>query len=245
MPTIIDKSVLITGANRGIGRALVEEALQQGAKRVYAGTRQPLAHRDARVTPVPLDVTDPAHLRRAVEHIDSLDLLVNNAAAGSYDDLGDRAEIEKVMAVNLYGTHAVTRAFLPTLLKSRGAIVNILSLAAIAPVPVTPAYSISKAATLSLSIAQRMLLREQGVTVHIVFPGPVDTDMSRDIDVPKATPEAVARAILTGVANGDEEIFPDPMSEAIAQTWQSGVTKQLEPQFAELLTESPRVAEAR
>ncbi len=93
--TIADKAVLVTGANRGIGQALVEEALRRGAKRVYAGTRQPLAHPDERVTPLTLDVTNAAQIQAAVESVESLDILINNAGLALYDDLSDRAALEQ------------------------------------------------------------------------------------------------------------------------------------------------------
>jgi len=113
--TIEDRAVLVTGANRGIGQALVDEALRRGAKRVYAGTRQPLDHADRRVTPLILDVTNAAQIKAAVERVESLDLLVNNAGIALYDDLGDRAVIDQHLAVNLFGTYGVTQAFLPLL----------------------------------------------------------------------------------------------------------------------------------
>ena len=116
--------------------------------------------------------------------------------------------------MNLFGTYAVTQAFLPLLTRSRGVIVNSLSLTALAPFPIIPAYSISKAAAFSLSQSLRALLASRGVRVHVVLTGPTDTDMTRDLDVPKASASSVARAILDGVENGDEEIFPDPMSAA-------------------------------
>src|ERR1700704_1167572 len=118
--TIADKTVLVTGANRGIGQALVEEALRRGAKRVYAGTRQPLAHSDARVTPLALDVTNAAQTQAAAERVESLDILINNAGVALYDDLGDRAALEQHLAVNLFGTYAVTQALLPLLTRSQG-----------------------------------------------------------------------------------------------------------------------------
>jgi NAD(P)-dependent dehydrogenase (short-subunit alcohol dehydrogenase family) len=116
---IANSTVLVTGANRGIGRVLTEEALRRGAKRVYAGTRQPLAHPDRRVTPLTLDVTDAAQIQAAVEKVASLDILVNNAGLGLYDDLSDRAVLEQHLAVNLFGTYSVTQAFLPLLTRSR------------------------------------------------------------------------------------------------------------------------------
>src|SRR6266849_9414886 len=100
--TIADRAVLVTGANRGIGLALVEEALRRGAKRVYAGTRQPLAHLDGRVTPLTLDVTNAAQTQGAVERVESLDILINNAGVALFDDLSDRAALERHLAVNLF-----------------------------------------------------------------------------------------------------------------------------------------------
>jgi NAD(P)-dependent dehydrogenase (short-subunit alcohol dehydrogenase family) len=237
--TIADKVVLVTGANRGIGQALVEEALSRGAKRVYAGTRQPITHANGRVTPLTLDVTDAVQTRAAVESVESLDLLINNAGLALYDDLSDRAALEQHLAVNLFGTYGVTQAFLPLLTRSRGAIVNVLSVAAFAPIPVIPAYSISKAAAFSLSQSLRALLAAQGVRVHAVMPGPVDTEMSRGFDIPKATPQSVARAIFDGVEKGEEEIFPDPMSQSLAESWLTGAAKALERQNAALLQAEP------
>ncbi len=236
--TIADRAILVTGANRGIGRALVEEALRRGAKRVYAGTRQPLAHLDRRVTPLTLDVTNAAQTQGAVERVESLDILINNAGLALYDDLSDRAAIEQSLAVNLFGTYGVTQAFLPLLTRSRGAIVNVLSVVAHAALPIVPAYSISKAAAFSLSQSLRALLAGR-VRVHAALPGPVDTDMSRGFDVPKASPESVARAIFDGVEKGEEDIFPDPMSDSLAESWRSGAVKALERQFAALVAAEP------
>lgn len=232
-------TILVTGANRGIGRALVEEALSRGVKRVYAATRQSMAHPDRRVTSLTMDVTNVAQIREAVEKIDALDILINNAGVSPFDDLSDRRVLEQQLAVNLFGSYDVTQALLPLLARSRGAIVNILSLASIAAVPFSPAYSISKAASFSLSQSLRTLLAGRGVSVHRVLPGPVDTDMTRGLDIAKASPESVARAILDGVENGEEEIFPDPMSESVAEGWRSSAVKALERQFAAYAEASP------
>jgi NAD(P)-dependent dehydrogenase (short-subunit alcohol dehydrogenase family) len=237
--TIADKAVLVTGANRGIGQALVEEALKRGAKRVYAGSRQPLVHSDARVTPLTLDVTNPAQIQGAVKRVESLDILINNAGVALFDDLSDRAALERHLAVNLFGTYGVTQGFLPLLTRSRGAIVNNLSVVALAPLPVFPAYSISKAAAFSLSQSLRALLAGRGVRVHAVLAGPVDTDMARGLDIPKASPESVARAIFDSVEKGEEDIFPDPMSESMAESWRGGAAKVLERQFAALVEAVP------
>jgi NAD(P)-dependent dehydrogenase (short-subunit alcohol dehydrogenase family) len=240
--TIADRTVLVTGANRGIGQALVEEVLRRGAKRVYAGTRRPLAHSDGRVTPLTLDVTDAVQTQAALERVDSLDILINNAGVALFDDLSDRAALEEHLAVNLFGTYGVTQAFLPLLARSRGAIVNVLSLSAFASVPVLPAYSISKAAAFSLSQSLRALLAAQGVRVHAVMAGPVDTDMTRGLEIPKSSPESVARGILDGVEKGEEEIFPDPMSQSMAESWRSGAAKALERENAALVEAAPVAA---
>jgi NAD(P)-dependent dehydrogenase (short-subunit alcohol dehydrogenase family) len=226
------KTILITGANRGIGRALVDEAIRRGAKRVYAGTRSGLQHPDKRVTPLTLDLTNTTQIERAVGAVETLDVLINNAGVAIFDDLSDLNVIERHLAVNLFGGLNVTRAFLPLLTRSKGSIVNIMSTAALAALPVIPAYSISKAALFSLTQSLRAQLAGRGVTVHGVFPGPVDTDMSRGFDVPKASPESVAQAIFDGLKNGEEDIFPDGASQTLAESWRASSIKALEHQYA-------------
>lgn len=228
---IARKSLLITGANRGIGRALVEEALRRGASRVFAGVRGAFRHPDPRVTALPLDVTDPKQIARAAAAVAELDLLVNNAGIAIFDGLDDPEILQRHFDVNVLGIARVTQAFLPLLKRSRGAIVNNLSLAAIAPIPATPGYSASKAAAASMSQSLRALLAGEGVTVHAAFIGPTDTDMSRGIDVAKATPAATAQGIFDGLANDEEDIFPDPMSRPLAEGWRAGVVKMLESRF--------------
>jgi NAD(P)-dependent dehydrogenase (short-subunit alcohol dehydrogenase family) len=232
---IADTVVLVTGANRGIGQALVADALRRGAQRVYAGTRQPLTHPDRRVTPLRLDVTDAAQIQAAADQVEALDILVNNAGIARYDDLSDRAVLERHLAVNLFGTYGVTQAFLPLLTRSGGAIVNILSAYALAPLPLIAAYSISKAAAFSLTQSLRALVAGRDVTVHAVLTGPTDTEMTRGLDIPKASAESVARAILDGVEAGEEDIFPDPMAQTLAGSWRGGAAKALERQNAALV----------
>ena len=232
---LMDKTVLVTGANRGLGRALVDEVLRRGAKRVYAASRQPMVVTDERVTPLTLDVTDPAQIQEAVDRVESLDILINNAGVSVADDLSDRSAFEQHLAVNLYGTLDVTQAFLPSLTRSRGAVVNIVSLGAVAAVPVLPAYSVSKAASLSVTQSLRALLAGQGVSVYAVMPGPIDTDMVRALEIPKTPPEDVARATLDGVERREEEIFPDPLSQSLAEGWRAGVAKDLERQNAAMV----------
>jgi NAD(P)-dependent dehydrogenase (short-subunit alcohol dehydrogenase family) len=236
---ISGSTILVTGANRGLGKALVDEALRRGAKRVYAAARQPVTHSDRRVTPVMLDVTNAAQIRSVAESVDALDILINNAGISLQNDLSDRTALERLLAVNLFGTYDVTQAFLPVLTRSDSAIVNVLSLASIAAVPFDALYSISKAAAFSLSQSLRALLARQGVSVHVVLPGPIDTDMAQNLDIPKASAESTARAILEGVERGEEEIFPDPMSEAIAEGWRASAVKALQRQFAAYVEQTP------
>lgn len=236
--TIKDRAVMVTGANRGIGKALVKEALRRGAKRVYAGTRGALTVADVRVTPLALDVTNAAQIQQAANQVDTLDVLINNAGIALYDDLSNSGAIEQSLAVNFFGPFNVTRAFLPLLRRSKGAIVNNLSLMALAPLPLTPAYAISKAAAFNMTQSLRALLAGQGVAVHGVFLGPVDTDMTRGFEIPKASPESVAAGIFDGLENGEEDIFPDPASQSIAEGWRSGVAKAFERQYAGFVPES-------
>ena len=235
---IANKTVLITGASRGIGRALVNEALRRGAKAVFAGTRSPLRIADDRITALTLDVTNVSQIQRAVEAVDTLDVLINNAGVAIYDDLTNLDVVEQHLDVNFLGILRVTHAFLPLLKRSRGAIVNNLSLAALAALPMIPAYSISKAAAFNMTQSLRALLASEGISVHGVVLGPVDTDMNRGLEIPKASPESAAAGIFDGLARGEEEIFPDPVSQSVAEGWRTGAVKGLERQFAVFVPES-------
>lgn len=234
MATIAGRAVLITGSNRGIGRALVEEALRRGAGRVYAAARQPLPADDDRVIPLTLDVTSAEQIREAVGTVESLDILVNNAGVARYDDLGDSAVLEEHLAVNVFGLLAVTRAFLPLLTRSGGAVVNNLSVQAFAPLPLIASYSASKAAALSVTQSLRSSLGPRGVSVHAVLTGPVDTDMTRGFDIPKASAESVAAAVYDGVEKDEEDIFPDQRSAAMADGWRNGQAKAFERELSAL-----------
>jgi NAD(P)-dependent dehydrogenase (short-subunit alcohol dehydrogenase family) len=236
------KSVLVTAANRGIGQALLEDALRRGAKQVYAGTRQPFAHADRRVTPLVLDVTDAVQIQAAAASVESLDVLINNAGIAPHDDLSNRAVLEEHLAVNLFGTYAVTQAFLPLLFRSRGAILNNVSLMALAPFPLTPHHSVSKAAAFNMTQSWRAFWAPRGVTVHAVLTGPTDTDMTRGFEIPKASAESVARAIFDGLENGDEDIFPDPMSRSLPESWRTGPVKAFERQNAAVVPVEPVAA---
>jgi NAD(P)-dependent dehydrogenase (short-subunit alcohol dehydrogenase family) len=218
---------LVSGANRGIGRALVEALLDQGARRVYATARD-LATLDgvvaldrARVRPLKLDVTNPGDARAAAGAAGDVNLLINNAgvatAAGAADTSIDM--IRETMETNFFGLVNVTNAFLPTLREHHGAIVNILTIVALASSPILAAYNASKAAGWSLTQSLRADLARDGITVHGVFPGAVDTDMIRSFTLPKTPAIDVARAVLDGVEAGTEDIFPDPMAQQLYAAW--------------------------
>lgn len=232
MSFLQNKSVLITGANRGIGAALLAEALDLGAARVYAAGREPITHADSRVVPLRLDITDAEQIKQAAAQVDALDVLINNAGIALYDDLTDPSAVSWQFEVNVLGPLAVTNALLPQLTSSKGHVVNNLSLNALAPMPMIAGYSMSKAAGLSMTQSLRSLLAPRGITVHAILTGPVDTDMSRGADIPKAAPESAAAAIFAGLEQNAAEIFPDPMSAMFADGWNNGAAKVLEKEYA-------------
>jgi NAD(P)-dependent dehydrogenase (short-subunit alcohol dehydrogenase family) len=233
--SIEHKTLLITGANRGIGRALTEQALARGAQRVYAGTRTPFTHPDPRVTSLTLDVTNPADIAAATSAVDALDVLINNAGLMVPDDPFDPTVLDRHLAVHLHGAHAVTQALLPVLMNSRGAVVNMLSCVALAPLPMFTSYSISKAAAFSMTKTLRAAYASQGVRFHAVLAGPIDTDMTRSLPIPKMASDAAAAAILDAMHQGEEDIFPDPATARLAPAWATGADKILEKQFAQLV----------
>jgi len=206
---------------------------------VYASARN-LSTLDAlvvldprRVRAIELDVTDAAAARAAAGLAQDVTLLINNAAIAT---LGapTQVSLERVrdnMETNFFGTLNVINAFLPALERRQGTIVNMLTIVALASMPALAAYNASKAAALSLTQSFRAELAKRGVTVHGVFPGPVDTEMSREVDLPKTPAIDVARAILTGVETGEEDIFPDPMSQQVYAAWRQD-HKAVERQFA-------------
>ena len=195
-----------------------------------------MTHPDERVTPLVLDITDRSLIQAAADRVASLDVLINNAGVGLYDDLSDRTALEAHLAVNLFGPYDLTQALQPALTESHGAVVNVLSIASLAALPIIPSYSVSKAAAFSLTQNLRPLFAERGVSVHAVLVGPTDTEMSRGFDVPKVSADFAAGALLDGVQAGEEEIFPHPMLEDVALSWRTGAIKSLERQFASFVT---------
>ncbi|MGE0792030.1 MAG: SDR family NAD(P)-dependent oxidoreductase [Sandaracinaceae bacterium] len=218
------KNVLVTGANRGLGRAFVDELLARGAKRIYAASRgghEELAAIDPRVTPIPIDVTKPASIAAAAREVGELDLLINNAGSlAAYSLLETpRAAIETDFAVNFWGALEVTKTFVEKLGASKGAVLNILTVVSWAPMPAIGGYSASKAAAYSMTQALRAELVKLGITVHAAYPGPIDTQMIKTFEMDKTLPEIVAKNALAGVEEGTADIFPDPMSEQVGAAW--------------------------
>jgi NAD(P)-dependent dehydrogenase (short-subunit alcohol dehydrogenase family) len=236
-------TALVTGANRGIGEAIVDALIQAGAAKVYAAARNlkdltPLSARHgARVVALQLDVTQPAQIAAAVKAAPDVQLLVNNAGyaghfGGAFTDAQWLTEGRKEMEVNYFSVFALTQAFAPVLANNGGgAIVNIASVASLVNFAMFASYSASKAAVHSLTQATRALLQSRGTRVFGVYPGPIDTRMAAGLPFDKTSPADAARAIIAGIEAGEEEIFPDPMSVNMGAAYQSG-PKELERQVA-------------
>jgi NAD(P)-dependent dehydrogenase (short-subunit alcohol dehydrogenase family) len=230
---------LVTGANRGIGAALVHALLERGAAKVYAAARHEAdlavlrAKGDRRIVPVHLDVTNAAHVARVGGQARDVSILFNNAGVlnvGSVLDAPSTA-FNQNFDVNFYGVLNTTRAFAATLTTHRGAVVNILTLVALASMPGLGVYNASKAEAWSLTQSFRADFAKRHVKVFAVFPGAVDTDMLKGVEMPKAAPADVASAVLQGIVADQEDIFPDPMSQQLYAHWAAD-HKAIERQFA-------------
>lgn len=215
---------LVTGANRGIGRALVEALLERGARKVYAATRKPEALADlaaaskGRVIPLQLDITDANQVENAVAQAGDVEVLVNNAGIvghsfSGFDDPLWLDAARQEFETNVVGTLRVSQAFAPVLAQNGGgAILNLISVVALVGFPMVFTYSSSKAALHSITQNTRALLRGQGTFVAGVYPGPIDTEMAERFPIEKASPASAAAAILDGLEQGKEEIYPDPFA---------------------------------
>ena len=230
---------LITGANRGIGRAFVDALLERGASRIYAAARD-LASLDAvvrldpkRIRALKLDVTSAEDARAAAGQAKDITLLINNAAELALGRLTDITvdAVRSNMETNFFGLLNVITAFVPVLEQNEGSIVNILTLLSLASMPGVAAYNASKAAGWSLTQSFRADLAKRGIRVHGVFPGAVDTEMARSFEIPKLPAIDVARATLDGVDANEEDIYPDDMSQQVYAAWRTD-HKAVERQFA-------------
>lgn len=215
----------VTGANRGIGKDVVARLVAHGARKVYAASRDiSKVSASGVVAPVKLDVTDDASIAAAAAMATDTTLLINNAGVLSFGAIleGQRSALERDMSVNYFGKWAMAQAFAPILEKNGGgAVCNVLTLVALASMPGLGIYNASKAAAWSMTQSIRPYLAARGIAVHSVFPGAVDTDMLAGVEMPKTGPTDVAEAIVSGIGNGLEDIFPDPNSAAYYAQWKA------------------------
>ncbi|WP_221032620.1 SDR family oxidoreductase [Actomonas aquatica] len=244
MSTSLTSTVaLVTGANRGIGRALTEALLARGATKVYATARNAdsladlVAAHPNRIVPLTLDVTQPDQVAAIARTAADATLIINNAGALANPDLfaATLDDARQEFEVNYWGTLHVIRAFVPQLkAHGSGVIVNLSSVAGLTSFPMYPTYSDSKAAVHSLTAGARLLLADAGIRLIGVYPGPVDTDMAKDIEMPKETPETVAATILDGIENGAEEVFTDEFARTYREPYEAG-QKTLEKRIAAMM----------
>lgn len=229
--------VFISGANRGIGKALVEAALKAKAKKIYAAARDIKKlpdFGDSRVVPVALDITSREQIDTAAKQASDTKILINNAGVLALASVvsGKPEELMQDMQVNYFGTLSMVNAFAPMIEKNGGgAIANVISVVGLASMAAAGGYSASKAALFSATQAMRAELKGKNIAVHGIFPGPIDTDMARDFAMPKTSAAVTAENIIAGLKAGREDIFPDPMAEQVSQLWLKD-PKGLEKQFA-------------
>jgi NAD(P)-dependent dehydrogenase (short-subunit alcohol dehydrogenase family) len=211
--------VLVTGANRGLGHALVEAFLQAGAAKVYAGARDPATVTAAGAIPVALDITSPDTVTRAAQACGDVNVVINNAgiARRTFSLKADTlADMRAEMDTNYWGPLSMAQAFAPVLARNGGgALVNILSVLSWLSVPGTAGYSASKAAMWSMTNGLRNDLAAQGTQVVGLHVGYMDTDMTAGVDAPKASPAEVARQVVEALRDGRREILADALSQQV------------------------------
>jgi NAD(P)-dependent dehydrogenase (short-subunit alcohol dehydrogenase family) len=216
---INDSVVLVTGGNRGLGKALVQAFLDAGARKVYVGSRTPIKTSDPRLQPIKLDITNAQDVAAAAETCQDVTILMNNAGVAALTSLLTAPladEARQLMETNYFGTLAMVQAFASHLQQNGGgAIVNMLSVASWFATPISTSYSASKYAALALTQGIRIELRSQGTLVIAVHAGYIDTDMAATIDAPKTSPQEVAARIIEGIRNNQEEVLADQRSHEI------------------------------
>ena len=217
---LTNQVALVTGANRGLGARLVHQLLNVGVRRVYATARNTASistdvAADPRVRVLALDVTDPVSVSAAADAAPDVTVLINNAGVLNFGGVldGDLADFAKDLQTNYLGALRATRAFVPVLESNApAAIVNVLTLIALAPVGPMAGYSASKAAAHSMTQALRAAVRGRGIEVLGAYPGGMDTDMLAGVEAEKAAPEVVAERIVTALQAGESLVFPDDVS---------------------------------
>ena len=227
------QTALVTGANRGLGRHLAQQLRDRGAT-VYAAARNPASVDLDGVTPIALDVTDPASVEAAAAATHGVSILVNNAGSSTRSSLltGDLSAIHLEMDTHYFGTLAVTRAFAPQLYeREHGAVLNILSALSWVAFPRSGAYCAAKSAAWSLTNALRQELAPSGIRVSALHVGYMDTDMAKSVEAPKSDPADIARIAIDGIEAGQAEIIADDTSRAV-QAGLSGGVAALYPQVA-------------
>jgi len=220
------QAALVTGANRGLGRQLALQLRDRGVK-VYAAARNPAAIDLDGVTPIQLDITDPASVAAAVELAKDVSILVNNAGSstGASFLTGDLADVRLEMDTHYFGTLSVVRAFAPTLARhDNSAVLNVLSVLSWITFPTVGAYSAAKSAAWSLTNALRQELAPQGTVVSALHVGYMDTDMAKHVEEPKSDPADIARIAVDGIVAGNPEIVADDTSKYVLSQLSGGVS---------------------
>lgn len=212
-------TVFISGANRGLGLEFARQALARGARKVYAGARDPASVTLAGVTPVRLDVTDSSQVAAAARELADVDLVVNNAGIAHFQQVladGVEPSLRAMLETNVFGILNMSRSFAPVLGRSGGgAFLNVLSVASWISTPALAAYGVSKAAAWSLTNALRNELREQGTQVLGLHVGFVDTDLTREVNVPKLPPSTVVERGYAALEAGADEVMIDELTQAV------------------------------
>jgi NAD(P)-dependent dehydrogenase (short-subunit alcohol dehydrogenase family) len=228
---LANSTILITGANRGIGLAFAREALARGA-RVYAAARNPASLQLRGVLPIQLDVTDPAQVARAARDCPDVNILVNNAGVamtGGFLQEGALEMTRSQFETNFFGMLRMAQAFSPVLAANGGgAMLNVLSIASWINRPLLGTYGATKSAAWALTNGLRHELRAQGTQVTALHMGFVDTDLTRGIDMPKSTPEAIVRIAFDGLEAGLDEVLADEVTQRVKQSLSAAVPAYLE-----------------
>ncbi|WP_321926317.1 SDR family oxidoreductase [Paraburkholderia guartelaensis] len=224
---IEDAVVFVTGANRGLGLEFAKQALERGARKVYAAARDPGSVTLPGVIPVKLDVTDPAAVAAAADAARDVTLLINNAGIARLGSLTDDGAIEALrdhFETNVVGMLATSRAFSGNLAANGGgAILNVLSVASWVNRPILSAYGVSKSAAWALTNGLRQSLREQRTQVVGLHAGFIDTDLVRGLEVPKATPADVVRQAYEAIEAGAEEVSTDAVTRQVKAGLSEGI----------------------
>jgi len=220
-----NKVVLITGANKGIGKEITRALLKRGVKKIYATSRNIKNlpdFSDDRIVPMTLDITQRGQISEAAQMAQDIDVLINNAGIAAFTSLldGPLDRLEADMNTNYFGTLNMIREFVPILEKREtSTIVNMVTIGAFVNFPILGGYCASKSALFSMSQGMRIELSPKNISVHTVNPGPIDTDMAADFDAEKASPELTAENIILGLEAGETDIFPDDGGKGMFDLW--------------------------